>query len=97
MKGILWDFSKAARRKDARDLLEATRPKVLIGSPMCIAFSALQALSDRRRDPEVVRRQLVQAEVHLRFCCELYKLQIRREDYFVHEHPAGAASWKCEC
>eukprot|EP00972_Heterocapsa_arctica_P016769 2474970-Heterocapsa_arctica.AAC.1 len=26
-KGIAWDFSKASRRKDARDLLVATRPR----------------------------------------------------------------------
>ncbi len=39
----------------------------------------------------------MEAEVHLRFCCELYELQSRRGDYFVHEHPAGATSWKCEC
>eukprot|EP00972_Heterocapsa_arctica_P008425 1230708-Heterocapsa_arctica.AAC.1 len=60
---------------------------------MCTAFSALQALSARRRDPEV-RRQLVEAEVHLRFCRELYELLIRRVDYFVHEHPASATSWR---
>eukprot|EP00972_Heterocapsa_arctica_P085543 12608343-Heterocapsa_arctica.AAC.1 len=62
---------------------------------MCTAFSALQALSATRRDPEVVRRQVVEAEIHLRFCCELYELQIRCGDYFVHEHPAGATSWRC--
>eukprot|EP00972_Heterocapsa_arctica_P028162 4143011-Heterocapsa_arctica.AAC.1 len=64
---------------------------------MCTAFSALQALSAAKRDPEVVRRQRVEAEVHQRFCCELYELQIKQGDYFVHEHPAGATSWKCEC
>ena len=95
--GVPWDFSKGSRRRDGRDRLEATRPKVLIGSPMCKAFSALHALSAGKRDPNVVRRQLVEAEVHSRFCCELYELQIRRGDYFVHEHPAGATSWRCEC
>eukprot|EP00972_Heterocapsa_arctica_P031350 4617533-Heterocapsa_arctica.AAC.1 len=64
---------------------------------MCTKFSALQALSARRRDPEEVGRQLVEAEVHLRFCRELYELQIRHGDYFVHEHPASATSWRCEC
>ncbi len=69
-RGIMWDFTKAARREDARRLVQSTRPKVLIGSPMCKAFSALQALNRSKRDPEVVRRELVIAEMHLRFCCE---------------------------
>eukprot|EP00972_Heterocapsa_arctica_P024625 3631665-Heterocapsa_arctica.AAC.1 len=64
---------------------------------MCTAFSALQALSARRRDPEEARRQLVEAEVHSRFCCALYELQIKSGDYFVREHPASATSWRCEC
>ncbi len=95
--GVYWDFSKSSRREEARDLLELTRPRVLIGSSMCKAFSALQALNVDKRDPEVARRQLVDAEVHLRFCCELYELQIKRGDYFVDERPVSATSWKCEC
>ncbi len=64
---------------------------------MCKAFSALQALNRSKRDPEIVRRELVIAEMHLRFCCELYEMQVKRGDYFVHEHPASATSWQCDC
>ena len=95
--GVAWDFTKVSRRDDARNLVIRTKPKVLIGSPMCKAFSALQALNQNKRDPEVVRRELVVAEMHLRFSCELYELQLKRGDYFVHEHPAGATSWRCDC
>ena len=96
-RGEAWDFSKTSRRQDARELLERSRPGVLIGSPMCTAFSALQALSAHRRTPEENRRLLVEAEVHLRFCCELYERQLKRGAFFVHEHPATATSWRCEC
>ena len=74
-----------------------TKPRFLIGTPMCKAFSSLQALNQGKRDPEVVRREMVEAEMHLRFSCELYELQLKRGDYFVHEHPASATSWRCEC
>ena len=53
----------------ARELAKETEPMLIIGSPMCKAFSTLQALSKNRRDPEVVRRSLAEAEMHVRFCC----------------------------
>ena len=30
----------------------------------------------------------------MKFCVELYIIQLRGHRYFVHEHPAGASSWK---
>ena len=47
-----------------------------------------------KMDPEVVRENLRKAEVHMRFVAELYRMQIEGGRYFVHEHPAGARSWK---
>ena len=95
--GQEWDFTKASRRHEARKLLDETKPKLLIGSPMCTAFSVLQRLSEHKRDPEVVRKMRVEAEMHLAFCCELYEAQLKRGDYFLHEHPASASSWQCRC
>eukprot|EP00972_Heterocapsa_arctica_P088524 13051748-Heterocapsa_arctica.AAC.1 len=34
------------------------------------------------------------ARVHIIFCIGMYEEQVRRGDYFLHEHPAGASSWK---
>ena len=42
-------------------MLDAQRPVLLIGSPMCIAFSNLQNLNKNRRKPEDVQRQMEEA------------------------------------
>ena len=65
----------------------------LIGSPPCTAFSCLQELSRGKRDPGVAAAELRAAEVQLRFCGELYWLQLRGHRFFVHEHPSEATSW----
>ena len=71
-QGRVWDFTSAEMRSVARKLIAETRPKLLIGSPERTAFSRLQKLSEHKRDPEVVRRLRVQAELHLQFCVQLH-------------------------
>ena len=66
---------------------------LLVGSPMCTAFSAWQHINNKKRDPTVVSREYVHAMVHMRFTMELYKMQHEAGRYFLHEHPASAMSW----
>ena len=33
---------------------------------------------------------------HLKFCIELYNIQLSNGLYFLHEHPASARSWQVE-
>ena len=69
-------------------------PHFVVGSPPCADFSLLtRNFCHPRMEPARVRRRLHAALVHLRFCCDIYKDQLRRGRHFVHEHPAGAASW----
>ena len=44
-----------------------------------------------------MRREYVRAMVHIRFVCELYRLQGECGRYFAHEHPQGATSWYESC
>ena len=74
-------------------MVEAEKPMLLIGSPMCTAFSAWQHLNKHRRDPTVITKEYTRAMIHIRFCMELYALQAREGRYFLHEHPAQATSW----
>ena len=46
--GNLWDFDKKHMREKARARLNAQKPVLLIGSPMCKASSQLQRESSRR-------------------------------------------------
>ena len=95
-KGGVWDFDKAEKRREAQELIEREKPMFLVGSPMCTAWSSLQRLSENRRDPEELQKLRIQAEVHLRFVCDLYKTQHEAGRYFLHEHPLFATSWQTD-
>ena len=95
--GIPWDFSIKAMRDKAEALLEAQKPLFLIGSPMCTAFSAWQFINNRKRDPATVEKEKAAGVMHLEWCCKMYAKQLDRGAYFLHEHPAGATSWKQDC
>jgi hypothetical protein len=86
-EGEPWDFNDPARRMEAEKLLDEQQPQLLIGSPMCTAFSNIQNLNKAMRDPTIVGAEIEKARVHLRWCCRLFQKQIERGGYFLHEHP----------
>eukprot|EP00972_Heterocapsa_arctica_P080212 11823288-Heterocapsa_arctica.AAC.1 len=51
-QGRRWDFSVPERRREALRLLRSSKPRVLIGSPMCTAFSQIQALNREKMGEE---------------------------------------------
>ena len=66
----------------------------LVGSPICKAFCALQAL--RPNTPESWKQfqtLLRQSIAHLNFCMKLYKRRAELGRKFLHEHPWSASSW----
>ena len=64
-KGEPWDFNDPARRKEAEKLLDEQGPQLLIGSPMCTAFSNIQNLNKAKRDPHIVAAEIEKARTHL--------------------------------
>ena len=82
MTGERWDLSKPEVRNRVRNLVRTTKPYFIIGSPPCTAFSPLQEISRAKRDPSAMRRQLREAKSHIRFCIELYKMQIAGKRHF---------------
>ena len=92
--GEPWDFNVPAQRERARARIIEEEPKLLVGSPMCTAFSILQQLNANKGNREEKNKQWEQALTHLNFCVELYKLQYNHGRYFLHEHPASASSWQ---
>ena len=96
--GKPWDFSCPHKRSRARELLRQQQPYMLIGSPMCRAFSTWQALNRAKSsDKAAIDRSYAEAVVHIRFVCELYAEQVAGGRYFLHEHPVGASSWQLKC
>ena len=94
--GNSWDFTRPDMRAKARALLLEEKPFLLIGSPPCTAFCSWQALNAARLGwtAQDIKRRRAEGELHVRFCCELYKLQAEAGRHFLHEHPANAASWQ---
>ena len=68
---MLWDSSEVKRWRKARRRVAEEQPLLLTGSPVCRACSKLRALSNDKRDLEVVKREYLDAMVHLNFYLEL--------------------------
>ena len=96
-KGEPWDFSLEAKRIEATEIVEQQKPMMLIGSPMCTPYSALQALNKHKKSQKDIDEMMTKAKVHMDFVCSLYKLQLDGGRYFLHEHPATATSWELPC
>ena len=89
------EFPRADCRKRAWDLVYKQRPYVLIGGPLCAAFSILQNFQRIRPGGDAkVDEMIRKANVHVEFCAELYAHQLRRGRDFLHEHPQSASSLK---
>ena len=52
-------------RAKAERLLDAQAPTLLVGSPMCTAFSTWQVISNKKRDKGVVEAEKKAGLVHL--------------------------------
>ena len=94
--GRLWDFDDKVMRDRAMQKVLKEKPMLLIGSPMCTAFSTWQYINNKVRSPVTVAAELKRAKMHLEFCIELYRVQSKNGRYFLHEHPAYATSWQTD-
>ena len=80
--GRSWDFDDEEMRARAWKKLTTEQPLVLVGSPMCTAFSAWQHINNSKRDPAVVAKEYARGLRHLTFCCEMYEYQVSQGKYF---------------
>ena len=93
--GAHWDFSKPSDQREAIALIEADNPDWIVGSPPCTPFSPLNVgLNFPKMNKAEVKRRVDEGLIHLKFVCRLYKRQIQRGKFFLHEHPHGALSWR---
>ena len=86
VNGALWDFDSKVLRDRAMKRVKEERPQLLIGSPMCTAFSIWQRISNLIRCAVTSAAEKKRAVEDLDFCMELYREQMRHGRYFLHEH-----------
>eukprot|EP00959_Pyramimonas_sp_CCMP1952_P067366 1406023-Pyramimonas_sp.AAC.1 len=65
--GAQWGPSDPGRQRMCEAIIDEEKPCLLIGSPMCPAFSAIVNLN-KDRDPEACKQKVVEGIQHLRFC-----------------------------
>ena len=94
--GQPWDFDRPEMRERALHKVRTEKPLLLVGSPMCTAFSTWQRVNNVIRDKAVVEAEKRRAVMHLEFCLQLYREQLNNGRYVLHEHPAFASSWQEE-
>ena len=66
------DFRRKEDRQKVIDYVKEKKPKLVIGSPMCIMFSALQNLSKWTEEKQI---KWCEAQEHIKFMTEIYKIQ----------------------
>ncbi len=92
--GTPWDFSVESKRKRAMEKLKHEEPFMLVASPMCAKFCALQTLFNYPRMTKAqVTEEIAEAMTHLKFTLEMCLTQHRAGRLFIFEHPAYASSW----
>ncbi len=94
--GMEWDFSNNQKRDKAERLIEEGKAMLIISSPMCSALKQLQRVDSEGEGEAVKEKNLSEVRRHLEFCCKLYRMQMERGMYFIHEHPKKALCWKEE-
>ena len=81
-------------RHEALQLITDLEPEWVLGAPPCTAsYIWSYGLNYQKMDGEAVRAKLAEGRMHLKFCCRMYRRQIKRGKLFLHEPPATAMSW----
>ena len=92
------DMLKASTRKYIREYFEFQKPGLVVISPPCVMYSALQALNVRHLStPERLRihlRRVAEAKVLLNFAIEMCWVVYGYGGTFVLEHPWTSRAWR---
>ena len=92
--GREWDFNSMEMRNRAVRTVLKGKPFVLIGSPMCGLFGIMNNINYSRMDAAEINQRIEYGRKRLKFCAQLYKIQVDNNRYFPHEHPEIASSWQ---
>ena len=88
-----FDFCKAATRQQVREELRQSPPELLFLCPLCTNEGGWFHLNVAYMDPQEVATKLAQSRMFIRFCCQLFRQQVRAGKRAVFEHPKGSRLW----
>ena len=91
--GVAWDFNDPNLAERAERLVREKRGILMITSPACAIESIARKLEEAGVHGE---EALEYKRRHVDWCAHLCRLQRDQGLYFVHEHVAGASSWRNE-
>ena len=89
-----WDVRKLSHRRAFRQYRKKRRPRMMMASPACKAFTHLRHIYQERMDPETCRRTVAEGHLMWNFAMEACEEQIAEGNFFGLEHPRLAASWR---
>eukprot|EP00971_Amphidinium_carterae_P242037 4805384-Amphidinium_carterae.1 len=90
------DLSTPTGRAFALQKQRQLKPMLLVLSPPCTMFSALNRINKARVPDEVWQQRLRAGKELLQFAVFMAREQAVTERFFILEHPAGASSWKLD-
>ena len=91
-----WDVRKVDHRQKFRKFQQKHRPRFLVLSPECRAYSQLMNVNWDKMDEAAKEKIIQEGRLMWNFSLEAAEDQDDMGDFFALEHPAGASSWKGE-
>ena len=88
-----WDCTREDMRALALEAIGVRKPKVIMLSPPCTMYSALQRSMKNRVDPLKSAIRLEEADGFMDFTKDVAVKQAEEGRGFIFEHPASASSW----
>ena len=88
-----WDVREKKDRQKFRQHQRQNKPKMLMASPDCGAFSQLRHIYRLRMNPRALAHKIAEGNLMWDFSIEAAERQLEDNNMFGLEHPSGAASW----
>ena len=88
-----WDVRKLKDRHEFRQMQRELKPKMIMYSPVCKAFSQMMNVNWERMDANEIQKIKAEGLLMWNFSLQSAEEQLENDDYFGLEHPSTASSW----
>ena len=89
-----WDVRKKAHRVKFRKFRKDRKPRMLMASPECRAFTQWRHLNRKHMSEQTLKRDLEEGHLQWNFSLEAARDQLADGLHFGLEHPQGAETWE---